>query len=128
MALEPTPEECQKAADRALEAIRKEMEAEGIDGRYLARKLKRELNAKKIEVFKAKVLKRGPKGKIIEAEELIYSKPMIDWQTRQRARQDAHKLRGDYPPVEFSGPGGEPIQHKLYIGVDGSKYPKGEDE
>ena len=29
--------------------------------------------------------------------DIIYSKPLIDHHTRQEARKDAHKLRGDYP-------------------------------
>jgi hypothetical protein len=111
---EPTPKQCEEAAAQALEAIRDVMDAEGIDGRYLSKKLKRELNAKKTETFKGKVLKRGPEDKIIEVEEVIYSTPMVDWQTRQKARQDAHKLRGDYPAekLEHSGPGGTPLTPK----------------
>lgn len=59
----------------------------GITDVYLQRKLKRELNAKETKVF-------NNKG------EIVCSKPMIAWEIRQRARQDAHKLRGDYPAEE----------------------------
>lgn len=36
----------------------------------------------------------------------------VDWSTRQRARMDAHRLRGDYPAEkhELGGPNGGPIQ------------------
>ena len=53
---------------------------------YLAKKLKSELNAKET---KAQI----PKG----SKEFAYSKKMVAWDVRQKARQDAHKLRGDYP-------------------------------
>ena len=93
---------------------------EGLTPRYLARKHKKELNAKKTDTFKGKVVEEQTDnaGKVIgrtEREVVIYSKPLIAWDTRQKARQDAHKLRGDYPPEksEFSGPKGEPIELKV---------------
>lgn len=58
----------------------------GIDGPYLAKKAKRELNAK---ITKAQI----PKG----GDEFVYSKPMVAWDVRQKARQDIHRLKGDYP-------------------------------
>ncbi len=61
----------------------------GITPEYLARKLKRELNAKETKVF-------NPKGNDSE-EGLLYSKPLIAWSIRQRAREDAQKLLGLYP-------------------------------
>lgn len=30
-------------------------------------------------------------------EGLVYSDPLVAWNIRQKARMDAHKLRGDYP-------------------------------
>lgn len=63
---------------------------------YLAKKLKRELNAKET---KAQI----PKGK----KEFAYSKPMVAWDVRQKARQDAHKLRGDYPS--------EKVEHSITL-------------
>jgi hypothetical protein len=58
---------------------------EGITADYLAKKLKAELEATTI-----KFLKDGDRkeGEFVE---------VIDWPTRQKARMDAQKLRGDYP-------------------------------
>lgn len=58
----------------------------GISNEYLAEKAKEELNAKET---KAQI----PKG----GNEFIYSKPLIDWKTRQEARKDMHKLSNHYP-------------------------------
>jgi len=71
-----------------------DLDNEGLTSEYLAKKLKKELNAKET---KAQI----PKGE----KEFSYSKRMIAWDIRQKARQDAHKLRGDYPAekVEHSG-------------------------
>lgn len=111
---EPTPEQCEKAAIRALEAIRDVLDSEGMDGHYLAKRLKREINAKKTDTFKAKVLKRGPNDEIIEVEEVIYSKPLIAHDIRIKALDMTFKLRGDYPADKFehSGPGGTPLTPK----------------
>ena len=57
----------------------------GITKILLAEKLKDELEAKEQKVF------HGSDGKI------KYSKKMIAWQVRQKARQDAHKLMSHYP-------------------------------
>lgn len=62
----------------------------GITPEYLAKKIKEELEAEETKVFS------GPKG-------VVYSKNMIAWQIRQRARQDAHKLMGDYPAEGLLG-------------------------
>lgn len=47
-----------------------------------------------------------------ESEEIIYSKSLAAWEIRQKARQDAHKLRGDYPAeaTEHRFPNGVPVQ------------------
>lgn len=58
----------------------------GITADVLAQKLDEELNAMQVEVYFDK-----------RFGEVAYSEPLIDWQTRQKARVDAHKLRGDYP-------------------------------
>lgn len=58
----------------------------GIDGLYLAKKAKEELEAQET---KAQI----PKG----ADHFVYSKDLVAWDVRQKARQDVHKLRGDYP-------------------------------
>lgn len=70
--------------DDLLRPIHLAMKSEGITHEYLARKLKAELEAEEVKVFS------GGGG-------VIYSDKLIDWGTRQRARMDAHKLRGDYP-------------------------------
>lgn len=64
--------------------IRKRITAE-----RLLDKLEEELEACEQKVF-------NPKGNK-DKKGLLYSKKMIEWGTRQKARMDAHKLRGDYP-------------------------------
>lgn len=64
--------------------ILKALDSEGITLSYLTKHLKKELKAKQIKVF-------SDKGKV------IYSDPLDALEIQQRARQDAHKLRGDYP-------------------------------
>jgi hypothetical protein len=58
---------------------------EGITADYLAKNLKAELEATTI-----KFLKDGVRDERVTVE-------VIDWPTRQRARMDAQRLRGDYP-------------------------------
>jgi hypothetical protein len=87
--------------------IVKALDGEAITPRYLAKKLKSELNARETKVIKAHTMKKTPdttgadgkivSGKIIEVDELFYSKPLVAWDVRQKARQDAHRLRSDYP-------------------------------
>ena len=60
------------------------LDSQGITDELLAEKLKEELEATETRTFQYK-------GDVIE------SKGKIAWEIRQRARQDAHKLRGDYP-------------------------------
>ncbi len=60
------------------------LDAEGITLPFLSKQLKKELKAQEIKVF-------NDKGKIIYSDGV----PALDIQ--QRARIDAHKLRGDYP-------------------------------
>jgi len=71
---------------------------------YLAKKLRRELNAKKTTYKKLKgalndsvLLPRGAKVVAKSSEEVLIAINEIAWGTRQKARIDAHKLRGDYP-------------------------------
>ena len=61
------------------------LDAHGITIERLIKQLKAELSATET---KASLDKSG---------DFIYSKPLKDNAIRQRARQDAHKLRGDYP-------------------------------
>jgi hypothetical protein len=91
--------------DELVEAILRPIDeafkSSGITPTYLAKKLKRELNAKE---NKAQI----PKGE----NEFVYSKNMIAWDVRQKARQDAHQIMGDYPAKrhEIAGEKGEPIK------------------
>lgn len=86
------------------------MDKEGLTIRYLAKKLKSELNAHKTDTFKVKTTRKevipnvdqmaegevpeAPHEVVIETEEVLYSKPMVDWKTRQEARRDALAYRG----------------------------------
>jgi len=74
----------QKMLDSINTPILKALDGEGITLSYLTKHLKKELKAKRVQVF-------NDKGQI------IYSDPLDALEIQQRARQDAHKLRGDYP-------------------------------
>ncbi len=76
-----------KIRDSLLSPIIEALDAEGITLPYLSKQLKKELKAKEIKVF-------NDKGTIIYSDGV----PALDIQ--QRARIDAHKLRGDYPAEE----------------------------
>lgn len=67
--------------------------AEGITTEYLARKLKEELEAEKTEFAK-------------EGGRITDERDVVDWSTRQRARIDAHKLKGHYPAEKVDVRGG----------------------
>lgn len=78
------------------------LEGGGITGEYLAKKLKSELLAKKKEVFlgNVKEFTENERGRSVlthRRDEILYSEDLIAWDVRQKARIDAHKLRGDYP-------------------------------
>jgi len=60
------------------------MASQKITPQLLARKLKAELNAKETKFFQKD-------GLVVE------SRNVVAWDIRQKARIDAHKLRGDYP-------------------------------
>lgn len=72
------------AASKLLGPILDAIQGEGIDAKYLARKLKEELEAEEVKVF------NGQDG-------ITYSAPLVAWRVRQEARKDAHKLLGQYP-------------------------------
>jgi len=76
----------------------------GADGIYWAEKLK-ELSG----AMETKAL--IPKGE----RKFVYSKKMVAWDTRSRAQDMAHKLRGDYKPEkkELSGAEGGPVEVSL---------------
>ena len=64
--------------------IQQAMDSKGITVKSLVNKLKSELNAKETKFFQKD-------GYVVEFRNVIA------WDVRQRARIDAHKLRGDYP-------------------------------
>jgi CMP-2-keto-3-deoxyoctulosonic acid synthetase len=79
----------QELTETIMRPIEEACRKEGICEVYLAKKLKKELNAKEIKVF-------NPKGNN-KPEGLIYSKALVAWEIRQRARMDVQKLLGLYP-------------------------------
>ena len=87
------------------------MGAQGITPAYLAKKLKAELNAKELRAVV--VIGGDEEG---GRERIKESVPA--WGVRQKARQDAHRLRGDYPAeqVEVSG---DPLRPLFRISLDG---------
>ena len=87
-------------ADELKQGIKQTLEKHGITEEYLALKLKRELNAKETKFFQFQ-------------GEVVTEKNVVAWDVRQRARMDAHKLRGDYPADkhELTGADGGPIEY-----------------
>ena len=79
----------QKVAKKIIGAFHDALLREGINEKYLARKLKLELNANETKVY-------NPAGNIFK-KGLIYSKPLTLWNVRQKAREDAQKLLDLYP-------------------------------
>lgn len=65
----------------------------GINTDFLAQQLLKEITATKVKVF------HNPKGN--KNNRIVYSKPMALWDIRQKARMDAHRLRGDYPAEQL---------------------------
>lgn len=121
-----------------------EFQRQGITAKSLVSELKAELRAQKTTYQKVKGavsddrLPQTPKGRVRKGAPRIIATSgtlsydsegatvfgdgdtllaidQIDWQTRQRARQDAHRLRGDYPPEKLlhglTGKDGEVIDH-----------------
>lgn len=130
----------QELTEAILRPIAEAVEKQGLTPTYLARKLKRELNAKFVKHLKIKGAVREdglPKTNhrvIAQSGTILYVKGddddvdikvgdgetlievrLDDIPTRQRARQDAHKLLGHYPPrkSEITGKDGEPIKLTL---------------
>jgi hypothetical protein len=103
------------------------LDNEGLSLEYLARKLKKELNAKKIDTFKAKKVEKDiASGVITETEEVIYSVPMVDWKIRQVARKEALAYRGiiAVEKKELTGKDGAPLIPKIeveFVRASGSK-------
>ena len=90
------------------------MEAFGITREYLARKLLEELEATEVKVFNDK-----------EAG-IVYSRELVSWGTRQKARMDAHRLRGDYPAEkrEVTVPGLSGLVKTIMEDIDGDERGK----
>ncbi len=82
-AVAEVPNTRQGIAELQLRGITRHMDSKGITIEKLVDKLKEELDATEVKVF-------NDKG------EVIYSNELVAWEVRQKARQDAHKLRGDY--------------------------------
>jgi len=80
---EISPEE-KKIRDGLRSPMIEALDGEGITVKSLAKLLKKELKATQIKPF------LGPKGRI------VYTDPLAALEIQQKARQDAHKLRGDY--------------------------------
>jgi NifB/MoaA-like Fe-S oxidoreductase len=84
--------------DELMVPFAKRLEQAGITDSYLVKKLKAELEANDIKLFAHEGIARD-------------KQEVPAWLIRQKARQDAHKLRGDYPAEkhELAGVGGEPL-------------------
>ena len=117
------------------------LDAEGLGLAYLIKKLKRELDAKatKLQKIKGKIplndngkpqLAKGTRivtqsekpsldkeGELYDDGETVIAVDEIDWSTRQRARMDAHKLRGDYAPDKVEHTGNVKINHDVESGL-----------
>ena len=91
-----------EAAKEVLAEVRQALDDADLTLDYLVSKLKEELNATFQRVF----FDRG--GKDTDAK-VVYSSELVDWQTRQKARMDAHRLRGDYPAEKWDITGNLPI-------------------
>jgi hypothetical protein len=92
----------EEAAKEVLSEVREALDKAELSLEYLIDKLKEELNATHQRVFFA----RGDKN---HEAKVVYSDKLIDWQTRQKARMDAHRLRGDYPAEKWDITGNLPI-------------------
>lgn len=95
----PNSPECQAAADAAHKKVVEALESKGITLAFLAEKLLDELEAHETKVFHGTKTQTDSKGNEFSTPEIIYSKPLISWKTRQEARKDAHKLLNHYPQV-----------------------------
>jgi len=113
---EPTERQCQKAADRAIEEGRKELDARKINWDLLAGKIEEELDYEEPVVVKQVRLVTVGKGKkkgkrVVSFHRKIMLRTPAAMAIRQKGRISTHELRGDFPPKEtrLAGPGGGPI-------------------
>lgn len=84
------------------DTVQAEMERAGLTPGLLAKYLMQELEAKESRIVKIKGRMDKSKEKKYDLvaegpEESVISVQVPDMPTRQRARMDAHRLRGDYP-------------------------------
>ena len=96
----------QEMIQEVLHPTRIACEEEGLTLRELIKTLKKELKANETKFF-------SDKGKVVEIHDVV------DWGTRQRARQDAHKLRGDYPAERHQVDANVTVNVISYADVDG---------
>lgn len=137
-----TPEELgKKGLNSLISPVIEEMDKQGLTLKKLVSKLKQELNAKTTKTQKIKGSPQGlpKKFRLITTTGIIETtkgengterdfsdgESLIQWDetdntTRQKARMDAHKLRGDYPAekLEHSGLEGGPIRIKRVSSED----------
>ena len=78
----------EEIANEYLRPILEAIESQGLTPTYLAKKLKYELDYTEPRFFAGKEAK-GKRGRLKPGPKAM--------RVRQTARQDAHKLRGDYP-------------------------------
>ena len=97
--LSPDKEDGQIAGDGVFTEVRQALDSKGLTLEYLINKLNEELGA----TFQRCFFDRGGKE---GGAKIVYSKDLTDFKTRQTARIDAHKLRGDYPAEKFDITGG----------------------
>jgi len=103
------------AARRAAEEIKhdrlKQLEAAGINYDFLIKKLLEELEAKEARFFACN-------GYVVDA------RAVPDWNIRQRARMDAHRLRGDYPAEKIEGELNMPDLNEILLSEYGIRRKK----
>ena len=104
----------QEMIQEALHPTRLCMENAGLSLKALTQALKKELKAKVTHTAKLRgavsSAKKGQRilstsgqivttkdGEVFGDGDTVIAWNEVDWSTRQRARMDAHKLRGDYP-------------------------------
>lgn len=97
--VEATSEAGAEAHRITLDEFRKELKAKGLTEKFLVRKLKQGLNAKITRVFNHGGL-------------ILYSDPLVDYETRRKYLDMALKLEDLYPTEkkEITGRDGGPVE------------------
>jgi hypothetical protein len=110
------------------------LESGGIGFNALVAYLNKELKAEKTQLIKVKKganeskKARLPRGvrKIYETgDEILFAINMVEWGIRQSARQDAHRLRGDYPKEDNKKPGNRDRLDELIRSFAAGPVPRG---